>query len=180
MIEGMRFTETKLSGVLIVDIEPKEDERGFFARTWCVKEFEDHGLDAALAQCSISFNTHRGMLRGMHYQIAPHEESKLVRVTKGAIYDVALDLRRDAQTYKQWIALALSAENRRGLFIPKGCAHGFQALEDETEVHYMISVPYHADSALGVRWNDPSFGIIWPIADAILSERDRQFSDFTP
>jgi dTDP-4-dehydrorhamnose 3,5-epimerase len=172
----MKFSSTKLSGVWMVDLERHEDERGFFARTWCRREFEEHGLNPNLVQCSVSFNRKRGTLRGMHYQIAPHAESKLVRCTRGAIYDVAVDLRTTAPTYKKWIAVELTAENGRALYLPEGFAHGFQTLEDDTEAFYQISEFYHAESARGVRWNDPALNIHWPVANPFLSDRDCNLS----
>ena len=174
----MKFTQTKIEGVYIVEIEPKEDERGFFARTWCIDAFKEHNIDHELSQCSVSSNKKKGTLRGMHYQAEPHAESKLVRATKGSVYDVALDLRPSSKTFKQWISVELSAKNHKALFIPKGCAHGFQSLTDETEVLYMISNPYVPGFGRGVRWNDPAFGIRWPIAEPILADRDRDFPDF--
>lgn len=174
----MIFIETKLRGAFIIEPEPLEDERGFFARTFDQKEFEAHGLNPRVMQCNISFNKKKGTLRGMHYQIAPYQEAKLVCCTKGAIYDVALDLRLDSPTLKQWIAVELTAENRRMLYIPEGFAHGFQTLEDNTEVFYQMSEFYHPESAKGVRWNDPAFGIVWPIAPSIISEKDRAYPSF--
>jgi dTDP-4-dehydrorhamnose 3,5-epimerase len=166
------FTETRVPGVFIVEPERLEDERGFFARTWCPGEFEAHGLNPQLAQCSISYNRKKGTLRGMHYQAAPHAEAKLVRCTMGAIYDVALDLRPQSPTFKQWVSAELTAENRKMLYIPEGLAHGFQTLTDDAEVFYQISEPYHPESAGGVRWNDPAFGIQWPLPLTAISPRD--------
>jgi len=174
----MKFSPTKLPGIWIVDLEKHEDVRGFFARSWCRQEFEQHGLNPRLAQCNISFNRKKGTLRGMHYQIAPHEEAKLVRCTRGAIYDVALDLRPTSPTRKQWVAAELTAENGRALYIPEGCAHGFQTLMDCTEVFYQMSEFYHPERARGVRWNDPAFAIIWPDDGRIVSPRDASFADF--
>lgn len=169
----MIFIETKLKGVLIVEPELIEDERGFFARTWTPHEFEARGLNPRVAQCSISHNTLRGTLRGMHYQIKPHEEAKLVRCTRGAIYDVAVDLREDSETYLQWVAVELSEHNRRMFYVPEGMAHGYQTLEDGAEVSYQISEIYHPESARGLRWDDPAFGIAWPLPVSAMSERDR-------
>ncbi len=172
----MLFTETNLRGVWIVDLERREDERGFFARSWCRDEFAAHGLNPALVQCNISFNKRKGTLRGMHYQAAPHEEAKLVRCTAGAIYDVAVDLRPGSATFRQWMSVELTAQNRRMLYISEGLAHGFQTLEAETEVFYQMFESYHPESARGVRWNDPAFGIDWPAAsERLLSERDRSY-----
>lgn len=176
----MIFTPTKLAGVWLVDPERREDERGWFARTWCAEEFRQRGLNPGLSQCSISHNRHRGTLRGMHYQAPPHEEAKLVRCTRGSMYDVALDLRPGSATFRQWVAVELTAENGRALYIPAGCAHGFQTLADNTEVLYQIAGEHHPASGRGVRWDDPAFGIVWPLpAATILNERDRSYTDFT-
>ena len=174
----MTFHETKISGVFEIRVEPKRDERGFFARTWCQKEFEDHGLDPSQVQCSVSFNTRQGTLRGMHYQIAPFPETKVVRCTLGAIYDVVLDLRPQSSTFREWIAVTLTAEDRNMVYVPKGCAHGFLTLKDKTEVFYQISEFYNAESARGVRWDDPAFRIAWPEKVEVISERDRTYPDF--
>ena len=174
----MTFTETELKGVWLVSPEPAADDRGFFARTWCEREFAAHGLTARWVQCNLSFNRRRGTLRGLHYQRAPHEETKLVRCTMGAIYDVVLDLRRDSATFRKHVAVELSASNRQMLYIPEGCAHGFQTLVDDTEVFYQMSAFYAPDHAAGVRWDDPAFGISWPVSDPILSGRDRRFPSF--
>lgn len=168
----MIFTPTPLRGAFIVELERLEDSRGFFARTWCAREFEAHGLNPRLAQCSVSFNKNRGTLRGLHYKAGPHAESKLVRCTSGSIYDVILDLRRDSPTFKHHVSVILSAESRRALYVPEGVAHGFQTLEDDTEVFYQMSEFYAPESV--VRWDDPEIAIPWPIPDPILSERDRQ------
>ena len=176
----MIFNETKLPGAFIIEATRLEDERGFFGRTFCRNEFAGRGLNPNLAQCNISFNRDAGTLRGMHYQSAPHAEDKLIRCTKGKLYDVIVDLRRESATFKQWIAVELTEENRLMLYVPKGCAHGFQTLEDNTEVFYQMSEFYHPDSACGVRWNDPAFGIQWPETDrVILSDRDRVWPDYT-
>lgn len=174
----MKFSPTALAGACIIDIEPVPDERGFFARSWCREEFARHGLNPDLAQCSISFNKKRGTLRGMHYQAKPHEETKVVRCTRGSIYDVILDLRPESPTFRKWIAVELSADNRRMLYIPAGLAHGFQSLTDDAEVFYQISTPYHPELARGVRWDDPAFGIEWPVMERIISDKDRQYPDF--
>jgi len=174
----MIFTETKLRGAFIIEPERLEDERGFFARTFDQKEFEAHGLNPRVMQCNISFNKKKGTLRGMHYQMAPYQEAKLLCCTKGAIYDVIIDLRKDSATFKQWIAVELTAENRRMLYIPEGFAHGFQTLKDEAEVFYQMSEFYHPESAKGVRWNDPAFGIVWPDDIWVISDRDRRYPDF--
>jgi dTDP-4-dehydrorhamnose 3,5-epimerase len=172
------FTETKLAGVFVIKPERHEDERGFFARTWCQREFEEHGLHARLVQCNVSFNKKMGTLRGMHYQVAPHAEAKLVRCTIGAIYDVVLDLRSASSTFKQWIAVELTAEHGKMLYIPEGLAHGFQTLQDNVEVFYQMTQFYHPESARGVRWNDVAFGVGWPLPTPILSEKDRNYPDF--
>jgi len=174
----VKFQQTPLAGAFVVEPEPLADERGFFARTFCANQFAQAGLAAEVAQCSVSFNQKKGTLRGMHYQRAPHGEAKLIRCTRGAIYDVILDLRRDSPTFRSWIATELSADNRKALFIPEGFAHGFQTLFDATEVYYQISVDYVPAASEGVRWDDPAFQIEWPEMPLIISERDRSFSDF--
>ncbi len=174
----MILRETKLSGVFEVRLDPIPDERGFFARTWCQKEFAAHGLSPSLVQCNVSFNTRRGTLRGIHYQAAPHAEAKLVRCTKGAIYDVVVDLRPESPTLRGWMAMVLTGENRRALYVPEGCGHGFLTLEDETEVFYQMSEFYNAESARGVGWDDPAFQIAWPEKVEVISERDRSYPTF--
>lgn len=174
----MIFTKTALDGAFIIEPERLEDERGFFARTWCQSECEAHGLDQKLVQCNISFNKKKGTLRGMHYQTKPCEEAKLVRCTMGAIYDVIIDLRPDSPSFKQWMAVELTMDNRRMLYVPHECAHGFQTLEDNAEVFYQMSALYAPTYARGVRWDDPAFGIRWPIAVRIMSDRDKSYPDF--
>lgn len=174
----MIFTHTAIAGACIIDPQRLEDERGFFARVWCRREFEAHGLNPALVQCSLSFNRKQGTLRGMHYQGPPHAEARLVRCTSGAIFDVIVDLRPDSRTFRQWLSVELSADNRRMLYIPEGMAHGFLTLRDDTEVFYQMSEYYVAESARGVRWNDPVFGIRWPANVTVISERDRNYPDF--
>lgn len=174
----MRLARTDIDGVFILDQERREDERGFFARTWCAEELGRHGLVSTLSQCSISYNAKKGTLRGMHYQAAPNEEEKVVAVARGAIYDVALDLRPGSPSFRKWVGFELSAENGRMLYIPAGCAHGFQTLGDDTLVDYKISVPYASAQARGVRWNDPAFGIAWPSGERVLSERDSTYPNF--
>src|SRR6266446_850547 len=171
----MIFHETKLQGVFEIDLDPKPDERGFFARCWCQKEFESHRLNPKVVQCSVSFSARKGTLRGLHYQAAPYPETKVVRCTRGAIYDVVVDLRPQSPTFKEWIAVVLTATNRHIVYVPEGCAHGFLTLEDETEVFYQMSEFYHAESARGVRWDDPAFQIVWPGVVAVISERDRTY-----
>ena len=175
----MIFQETKLKGSFIIEPERLKDERGFFARTWCKREFETRGLNPELVQCNISFNKKRGTLRGMHYQEAPREEVRLVRCTMGAIYDVIIDLRPDSQTFKQWFYVELTAKNRKMFYIPEGFAHGFLTLEHNTEVFYQMSEFYAPECARGVRWNDPNFGILWPVKVKVISEKDVQYPDFT-
>jgi dTDP-4-dehydrorhamnose 3,5-epimerase len=175
----MKFIATPLVGACLIGLEPAADERGFFARSWCREEFLAHGLNAGLAQCSISFNQRKGTIRGMHYQDNPYMEAKLVRCSSGAIYDVILDIRPASPTYKKWFAAELSANNRRMLYVPEGFAHGFQTLADETEVFYQVSESYRPESARGLRWDDPQFGIVWPIADPILSRKDRTFPAYS-
>jgi dTDP-4-dehydrorhamnose 3,5-epimerase len=175
----MIFTETALRGAFIVDQEPRPDERGHFSRLWCAREFEAHGLDTRVAQCSLSYNRRAGTLRGMHYQAPPYEEAKLVRCTRGAIFDVIIDLRRGSPTFTRHVSVVLSAANGTALYIPRGCAHGFQTLEDHSEVMYQISEFHHAGSARGVRWNDPAFDIAWPSSTSrVMNERDAAYPDF--
>jgi dTDP-4-dehydrorhamnose 3,5-epimerase len=175
----MRFSQTLIPGAFLVDVELHADDRGSFVRTWCAREFATHGLAPCLAQCSVSINTRPGTLRGMHYQIAPHEEAKVVQCVRGAIYDVAIDLRRDSAAFKRWVAVELTAGNRRMLYVPAGVAHGFQTLEPDTEVLYLISEFYAPESARGVRWDDPAFGVRWPAIDRRhMSDRDRMYPDF--
>ena len=175
----MIFTETELPGAYVVDLERREDERGFFARTWCSDEFAAQGLDARLTQCNVSYNARRGTLRGMHMQLAPHAEVKLVRCTRGAIYDVIIDLRPDSPTFTRWTGVELTEENRTMLYVPEGFAHGYQALTDGSEIFYQVSEPYAPAAERGVRWDDPAFAIEWPEpGNAILSEKDRAWPDF--
>lgn len=171
----MKFSETPLSGVWLIEPERIEDERGFFARVFDADEFAPRDMHTFWAQCSISFNHKAGTLRGMHWQDEPFAEVKLVRCTRGAIYDVALDLRPNSPTFKQSFAVELSAENRQMLYIPQGCAHGFQTLQDNSEVFYQISTFYHAPSARGVRFDDPAFSIKWPLPVSVIAEKDRMF-----
>ena len=171
----MIFTETKLKGAFIIDLEPIQDERGFFARSWCGREFEAHGLNPNLVQCNISFNKKKGTLRGMHYQASPHGETKLIRCTMGSIYDVIIDIRNESKTFLKWFACDLTAENRKMLYVPVGFAHGFQTLEDNTEVFYQMSEYYYPEYAHGIRWDDPVIGIEWPNEEKIISEKDNGF-----
>ena len=174
----MIFHETKIAGAFEIEIEPKVDERGFFARTWCQKEFADHGVNSKLVQCSLSFNPRKGTLRGIHYQFGPHAETKLVRCTRGAIYDVLLDLRPQSTTFRDWIAVILTSDNRKAVLVPEGCAHGFLTLVPCSEVFYQMSEVQHPEAARGVRFNDPAFRISWPEEIALISERDRSYPDF--
>jgi len=174
----MKFAETKIKGVFVIEPELIEDERGFFARTWCEKEFEEHGLIPSYVQCNISFNKNKGTLRGMHYQAEPWAEAKLIRCTKGSIYDVALDLRPESPSFKKWFSVELTAENRKMLYIPERIAHGFLTLEDSTEVFYQMSQYYHPESTRGARWDDPALHIEWPFTPRFISARDKQFEDF--
>lgn len=174
----MIFQETKLPGVFEIQVEAQTDERGFFARTWCQKEFEAHGLDIKVVQCSVSFNIGKGTLRGMHYQAAPHAETKLVRCTRGAIFDVVIDLRPQSPQFKSYFAAVLTAEKHNMIYVPKGCAHGFLTLEAETEVFYQISEFHNPESARGVRFDDPAFQVSWPEKVQVISERDRNYPSF--
>jgi dTDP-4-dehydrorhamnose 3,5-epimerase len=173
----MRFTETQLPGAFIIDIQPLEDERGFFARGFCERELAEHGLIPRVVQANISFNRRKGTLRGMHSQVAPHEETKLVRCTRGALYDVIVDLRPDSSTYLQWTGVELTADNRRALFVPQGFAHGFQTLQDDTEAFYQVSEFYTPAAERGLRHDDPAIGIDWPLAVASISAKDAAWPD---
>ena len=174
----MIFTETKLPGAFVIDLEKHADERGFFARTFCEQEFKAQGLNPDVVQCNVSFNKRKGTLRGMHFQVAPFAEAKLVRCTSGSIYDVIIDLRPSSPAFKQYFAVELSAGNRKMLYIPEAFAHGFQTLENDTEVFYQMSQNYSPEHARGVRWDDPAFGISWPEDERIIVERDRNYPDF--
>jgi dTDP-4-dehydrorhamnose 3,5-epimerase len=169
----MIFHELQIKGAYVIDLDRREDPRGFFARAWCQREFEQQDLIHRLAQCNISFNLHRGTLRGLHYQVAPHSEVKLVRCTRGAIFDVLVDLRQDSHTFRQWQGLELTADNYRMLYVPEGFAHGYQTLVDNAEVFYQVSEFYHPAAERGLRWDDPAFGVQWPIPDPIISDKDR-------
>lgn len=175
----MIFSETKLEGAYVIDLEPIEDERGFFARAYCEREFAENGLNFRVVQCNISLNRRRGTVRGMHFQTEPHAEDKLIRCTSGAIYDAIVDLRIDSPMRGDWFAVELTAANRRMLYVPKGFAHGYQTLIEDSEVFYQVSNFYEPAAAAGVRWNDPAFAIDWPDPDgAYLSEQDRSWPDF--
>lgn len=175
----MIFKETELQGAYVIELEKVEDNRGFFARSWCKEEFEKLGLNSNLSQCNISFNNKKGTLRGMHLQVKPYEEAKFVRCTRGAIYDVIIDLRQLSKTYMQWTSIELTYDNGKALYIPEGFAHGFQTLEDNTEVYYQMSEFYHPECARGIRWNDSAFNIKWPISKNIcMSYKDKSYDEF--
>ena len=174
----MLFHETELRGAFIIEPQLVEDSRGFFARVFCRNEFADHKLKPTVAQCNVSWNVRKKTLRGMHFQVEPHAEVKLVRCTRGAIYDVIVDLRHDSATFRQWSARELTAENHLMMYVPEGFAHGYQALEDGTEVFYQVSGCYAPESERGIRWNDPAFNIQWPYTDPILSEKDKSREDW--
>ena len=176
----MILTQTPLKGAWIIDIEPAIDHRGFFARTFCQDTFEAHNIHVQWIQTSISYNAKKGTLRGMHFQKAPHEEAKLVRCLSGKIYDVIVDLRENSPTYQQTFAIELSAEKRNALYIPKGFAHGFQTLQDNTEILYYISENYYPESASGIPWNDPTLHINWPITNPIISDKDQTYQRLNP
>lgn len=173
----MKFRPSPLHGACVVELEKIEDERGFFARSWCTREFEEQGLNPRLVQCNVSWNRSHGTLRGMHYQTAPVAEAKLVRCVRGALHDVLIDLRPDSATYRRHFGVELSAQNRRMVYVPEGVAHGFLTLEDDTEVFYQMSEFYDPDHAAGVRWDDPAFGICWPSEVLVISDRDRTYPD---
>jgi dTDP-4-dehydrorhamnose 3,5-epimerase len=175
----MIFTELALKGVYLIEPERQEDERGFFARTFCIEEFSSRGLDTAVAQCNVSYNRRRGTLRGLHFQASPHAEIKLVRCTAGAVFDVVVDIRPDSPTYKQWLGVELSAMNRKLLYIPEGFAHGFQTLEDDTELLYQMSKAHVPDAARGIKWDDPAIGIAWPMAPLVVSARDQNYPELS-
>jgi dTDP-4-dehydrorhamnose 3,5-epimerase len=174
----MIFTETKLKGAFLIDLAPHYDERGFFSRSWCQNEFSNHGLNPNVVQCNISYNEKRGTMRGMHLQTPPFAEAKLVRVTRGSIFDVIIDLRDGSPTFLQWLGVELTAQNRSALYVPEGFAHGFITLEDDTEVFYQMSEFYSPECSRGYRWNDPAFGIEWPIPISVISEKDAALVDF--
>ncbi len=174
----MRFVETPVKGAYVIDLEPVQDARGFFARAWCQNELESRGLVGRVAQSNLSFNVAKGTLRGLHYQVAPHEEVKFIRCIAGSIFDVIVDLRPDSPTFRAWFGVELSAENRKMLYVPKGFAHGYQTLVDLAEVFYLTSEFYAPKHERGVRWNDPAFGICWPLPPVAISARDQAFPDF--
>lgn len=170
----MIVSETRIPGVRTIDIEPRVDERGFFARTFCQEEMAAHGIEMRIVQANISWSRSRGTLRGLHYQVEPHGEPKIVRCTRGSIWDVVVDLRRDSPTYRQWVAVELTAANHRMLFIPRGLAHGFLTLTDDTELHYDMGASYVPAAARAIRWDDPAFGITWPFPPQVISDQDRR------
>jgi dTDP-4-dehydrorhamnose 3,5-epimerase len=173
------FHETELKGAYVIEIEKLKDHRGFFARSWCQNEFEAHNLVSRVKQSNVSYNKTKGTLRGMHYQISPYEETKLVRCTRGAIYDVIIDLRPASPTYSQWIGVELTAENYKMLYVPENFGHGFQTLEDDTEVTYQVTQFYTPGSERGIRWNDPAFSINWPIEVQVISDKDKSWPDYS-
>jgi dTDP-4-dehydrorhamnose 3,5-epimerase len=175
----MKFVPAPLDGAFVIELERLEDERGFFARTFCRREFEQHGLDPAVVQCNVSFNRRRGTLRGLHYQLAPHEEAKTVSCMQGALFDVIVDLRLRSASYGRWFSVELSAEARNALFIPAGFAHGFQTLTDDATVYYQMSEYYHPEAARGILWDDPTLAIPWPVENPIVSTRDAAFPPFS-
>jgi len=174
----MIFTETILKNAYVIELEKREDHRGFFARTWDKKEFEEHNLNSNLVQCNVSFSKKCGTLRGMHYQKNPFEESKVIRCTKGKIFDVIIDLRSSSSTFKKWFGIELTEENYKMLYVPEGFAHGFQSLEDDSEIIYQVSEFYTPNSELGIHWNDPEFNITWPIEEKIITEKDNSWKLF--
>ena len=173
----MIFKETKIKGVYLIEPEFLTDERGFFARSFCKEEFQRYGLDSDIVQCNISYNKKKGTLRGMHYQVPPFEEAKIVSCSKGSIYDVAVDLRRDSSTCCQWVATELSEKNFKMIYIPRGCAHGFQTLEDDAMVFYQMTEFFHSECARGIHWNDTAIGIVWPLPVGKISEKDCSYED---
>jgi dTDP-4-dehydrorhamnose 3,5-epimerase len=171
----MIFAETPLPGAYVIELDKHEDERGFFARSWCAREFTAKGLDPHLVQCNVSFNKLKGTLRGLHYQVPPHAEAKLVRCTKGSLFDVIVDLRKASPTFLKWFAIELTAANHRMIYIPNLFAHGFQTLEDDTEIFYQMSEFYEPAASKGLRWNDPRLGINWQDADRTMSQKDQAY-----
>ncbi len=174
----MNFIETDLKGAFVIEFEKLEDERGFFSRSWDKKQFQNHGLNSNIVQCNVSHTKKRGTIRGLHYQISPYEESKLVRCTKGKVFDVIIDLRSESSSYMKWTSVELTAENCKMIYVPEGFAHGFQTLEDDAEIFYQNSEIHMLDYERGIRWNDPIFGIKWPIVEKIISPKDKSWKDF--
>ena len=175
----MKFSHLSLEGAYAIDLEPKEDERGFFARSFCEEEFSKWGLKGKYPQCNVSFNRKKGTLRGIHYSVPPFSEAKLVRCTQGMVYDLLLDLRSDSPTFLRWTSLEISSKNRKMVYVPEGVAHGFLTLEDDSELFYQMSAPFHSSYARGVRWNDPQFTIKWPMDPTVISENDRNFPNYS-
>ena len=174
----MIFSETKLKGAYVIELEKKEDERGFFARSWDKEEFEKHGLKSKILQCNVSFNKMKGTLRGMHYQRSPNKEAKLVRCTSGKIFDVIIDLRKNSETFKEWFSVELSQDNSKMIYVPESFAHGFQTLEDNSEVFYQISEEYMPKFSSGIKWNDKTFNIKWPLEPTFMSSKDKGYPNF--
>lgn len=174
----MKFSETKVKGAFLIELECRQDHRGFFARSWCAAEYDAHGLNSNVAQINVAFTSKRATLRGMHYQLAPHQEAKTVRCTRGSVFDVVVDLRSGSPTHKQWDAFELTADNHRMLYIPEGCAHGYQTLQDQTEIEYLASASYSPQSARGVRFNDVVFSINWPLPASLISDADQSWADY--
>ncbi len=174
----MRFTVTKVKGACTIELEQHQDHRGFFARSWCRNEFAAHGLNPLIAQINVGYTAKKAGVRGLHYQGAPNQEAKTVRCTRGAIFDVAVDLRPDSPTFKQWVGVELTADNRRMLYVPEGCAHGYQSLVDDTEIEYLATALYAPEAARGVRFDDPAFGVSWPLPVGVISDADRAWPDF--
>lgn len=175
----MKFNETSIRGVFLIDLDLMKDDRGFFARTYCRQKFSEFGLNPQLEQCNLSYNLKKGTLRGMHFQVSPHAEAKLVRCIRGSIYDVVIDLRPDSPTFEKWQGFELSDKFPQMLYIPEGCAHGFQTLEDNTEVFYQMSYFFVPEAARGIRWNDPHFKIEWPPDNRIISPKDQSYPLYT-
>jgi dTDP-4-dehydrorhamnose 3,5-epimerase len=171
----MIFHELAVVGAYVLEPERRSDERGFFARTFCVDELGAHELESVVAQISVSYNAHRGTLRGMHLQLPPHEETKVVRCTRGAVHDVIVDLRPDSPSFGEWVGAELDPHNGLGVYVPRGCAHGFLTLRDDTEMEYVISTPHAPDVATGIRWDDPAIGVEWPFEPTTMSDRDREY-----
>jgi dTDP-4-dehydrorhamnose 3,5-epimerase len=176
----MQFQPTPIPGAYVIEPDVFADARGYFARIWCAREFAEHGLDVGVAQCNLSGNTQRGTVRGMHYQLPPHTETKLVRCVRGALLDVVVDLRPDSPAFLQWYGVELTEENRRALYVPVGCAHGYQALLDDTVVYYQMSQFFEAGAGAGVRWDDPRLRIQWPLPVTLIAPRDQNYPDLDP
>lgn len=175
----MVFTRTRIPGAFLIEIEKRSDARGFFARAWCENEFHEHGIDVQFVQANIGFSEHAGTVRGLHYQLAPHEETKLIRCTRGAVFDVIVDLRTTSPGYKQWYGVELSEQNHRMLYVPGGCAHGYQTLTESAEVFYPVSTFFKPEAERGIRYDDPTFNIEWPIHVRVISEKDRAWTDYS-